>query len=96
MNIYIIIPLSILPFVSTSSNSLSDRSWNAPKHYNYINTAASTFAGESILGSHKRLMTDYKIYSTPKIGLHFSFSCSYSFISSLPGGCKIDIHTLPS
>lgn len=34
--------------------------------------------------------------STPNIGLHFSSGRSCSLNSSTPGGCKIDMQTLPS
>ena len=58
--------------------------------------AASTFAGESTLGSFNIEITDTNICSTPKTGLHFSSSRSCSLYISLPGLCKILIQTLPS
>ena len=59
-------------------------------------TAASTFAGELILGSIIKEITLTKISSMPKTGLHRSVSSSISLNSSFPGGCKIEMQTVPS
>jgi hypothetical protein len=41
-------------------------------------------------------MTEIKIASTPRIGLHLSAEVSAGLKTSSPGGCKIEIQTLPS
>ena len=61
---------------------------------NYID--ASRFAGDSMFGSFNIEITLIKIASTPRMGLHLSSAVSYAFILSSPGGCKMEIHTLPS
>ena len=53
------------------------------------------FAGELMLGSFSILITESMIDSTPRIGLHLSSAVSYEN-SSVPGGCKIEMHTFPS
>ena len=59
-------------------------------------TAASMLAGDSSLGSESMDMTDTMIASTPKIGLQRSIADSCGLCTSSPGGCKIEMHTLPS
>lgn len=49
-------------------------------------TAASIFAGESMFGSPSIDITESKIASTPKIGLHRSSAFSCSLNKSCPGG----------
>ena len=53
-------------------------------------------AGESILGSLSIEMTEVRIDSTPRIGLHLSSADSIALKASVPGLCKIEMHTLPS
>ena len=57
---------------------------------------ASKLAGDSIFGSFNIDITLIKIASTPRIGLHLSSAVSYEFMLSSPGGCKMEIQTLPS
>jgi len=59
-------------------------------------TAASILAGLSSLGSDNMEMTEIKICSTPRIGLHRSSALSCEFMASSPGGCRIEMHTRPS
>merc|ERR1711899_139107 len=56
--------------------------------------AASTFAGDSSLGSANIEMTETKMVSTVCTGSHLSLAFSYPHRSS-PGACKIEIHTSP-
>ena len=58
-------------------------------------TPASTFAGEDKLGSARRDMTDKRIDSTVCVGFHRSAAVSPESGSS-PGGCRIEMHSLPS
>ena len=59
-------------------------------------TLASMLAGELIFGSLSMDITETRMASTFRIGLHFSSALSCSFIESAPGACRIEIHTLPS
>lgn len=59
-------------------------------------TAASMFAGLSSFGSESIEMTETTICSTPKMGRQRSMADSMGFVASSPGGCKIEMHTLPS
>jgi len=54
------------------------------------------FAGELMFGSFSIEITDKTMLSTPRIGLHLSSADSWLLYSSVPGGCKIEMHTLPS
>lgn len=68
---------------------------NAVRSFRHM-TAASMLAGDSSLGSESMDMTDTIIASTPKIGLQRSIADSCGLCTSSPGGCKIEMHTLPS
>ena len=57
--------------------------------------AASTLAGLSSLGEPNILITLSKIVSGVCTGLHLSDADSYPYLSS-SGGCRIDMHTVPS
>lgn len=57
-------------------------------------TAASTFAGDSSLGSANMEITEIKIVSTVCTGNHRSDAFSYPNLSS-PGSWRIDMHTSP-
>ena len=59
-------------------------------------TAASTLAGLSSLGSESMEMTDTMIDSTPKMGRQRSMAVSSGLCASSPGGCRMEMHTLPS
>ena len=54
------------------------------------------FAGESMLGSFNIEITEIRIASTPKIGLQRSSAVSCVLKLSVPGGCRIEMQTLPS
>jgi hypothetical protein len=58
-------------------------------------TPASIFAGDDVFGSAKREITESKIDSTVCVGFHLSEAVSPESGSS-PGGCKIEMHNLPS
>lgn len=62
-------------------------------HLLYI-TLASTFAGEYVLGSFNREITDNKIVRTFCVGFHLSHGNS-PLCGSSTGGCKIEIHKSP-
>lgn len=53
-------------------------------------------AGDSSLGEESMLMIDKMMLSTVWTGLHRSEALSWGFMGSMPGGCKIEMHTLPS
>ena len=55
--------------------------------------AASTLAGEAQFGSDSIDITDSNICSMPIIGRHRSSAFSSP---SSPGGCRMEMHTLPS
>lgn len=59
-------------------------------------TAASRLAGDSSLGSDSMEMTEIKICSTPRIGLHRSSALSCELNSSSPGGWRMEMQTFPS
>lgn len=62
----------------------------------WLRTAASTFAGDSMLGSPSIEITDKRMASTPKIGRQRSSAFSCSLNTSCPGGCRMLMHTRPS
>ena len=53
-------------------------------------------AGELMLGSLSMEMTERMMLSTPRMGLHLSSAVSPELNWSVPGGCKIEMQTLPS
>ena len=59
-------------------------------------TAASKLAGLSSLGSDNIEITETMMDSTPRMGRHRSIAVSCGLKASSPGGCKIEMHTLPS
>lgn len=59
-------------------------------------TAASILAGDESFGSVSIDMTDIMICSTPSIGRQRSSASSIGLWGSTPGGCKMEMHTLPS
>ena len=59
-------------------------------------TAASILAGDSSFGSESIETTETMIPSTPRIGRQRSSAVSCSLNLSSPGGCRIEMHTLPS
>ena len=57
---------------------------------------ASMLAGELIFGDESIDTTDTKMDSMPMIGRQRSVALSNSLYLSSPGGCRIEMHTLPS
>lgn len=58
--------------------------------------AASMLAGDSIFGSLSMEITEMMMLSTPWMGLHLSAAVSWELYWSVPGGCKMEMQTLPS
>lgn len=58
-------------------------------------TAASTFAGDSKLGSASMEITEMRMVSTVWTGSQRSAAFSYPYRSS-PGSCRMEMHTLPT
>ena len=53
-------------------------------------------AGDSMFGSLSIDITESNMASTPKIGLHRSSAVSCVLKLSVPGGCNIEMQSLPS